>query len=266
MDLNQYLARIGYGGSCVPTRETLFALHRAHLLTIPYENLDIHLGRELTLDLEKIFTKLVHEERGGWCYEMNGLFTWALRELGFDVQMLSSVVGSAAHDGAPDDHLILLVTLDEPWLVDVGFGNAFLEPLPLAPGEYTQGFRTYRLEQHDLHGTEDAWLFHNASGTPYGFTLQLRTFDSFARRCHELQTLPDAGFVRSTTCQRFVDSGILVLRGAVLRTLTASGTDEHIIDNLTDYQDALSHQFGLRFEGIDTLWEKVWRSHLEWSA
>lgn len=74
MDVDAYLVRIGYEGRLEPTPETLYALHRAHLLAIPYENLDIHLGRPLTLSLPDIFDKLVTQKRGGWCFEMNGLF------------------------------------------------------------------------------------------------------------------------------------------------------------------------------------------------
>ena len=81
MNLHDYLARVGYTGALTPTRDTLFALHRAHLRAIPYENLDIHMGHALLLDEAHIFHKLVTEGRGGWCYEMNGLFAWALRAL-----------------------------------------------------------------------------------------------------------------------------------------------------------------------------------------
>src|SRR4051812_15166720 len=92
MDVNAYLERIGYHGSHEPTLATLTAIHRAHLLTIPYENFDIHLGRTLSLDLEKTFDKIVRQHRGGWCYEMNGLLAGALHELGFDVTLLASGV------------------------------------------------------------------------------------------------------------------------------------------------------------------------------
>lgn len=105
------------------------ALHRSHLYAIPYENLDIHLGRKLTLDPDHIYHKIVEERRGGWCYEMNGLFSQALRQMGFDVTLLGSSVGSPAQGGVDGDldHLILLVQVDkQPWLADVGFGKGLL--------------------------------------------------------------------------------------------------------------------------------------------
>src|SRR5262249_39813398 len=131
MQLNDYLARIGYTDSPAVNLETLTALHRAHLLKITYENLDIHLGRYLTLDERAIFEKIVTNRRGGWCYEMNGLFAWALREMGFSVRLMASAVNRVVNgDGAERGHLILLVEIDRPYLADVGFGNGFLTPLP----------------------------------------------------------------------------------------------------------------------------------------
>ena len=110
MKLENYLQRIHYTGPLAPTEATLRQLHRAHLLAIPYENLDIHLGRRLTLEIEHVYTKIVDRGRGGWCYEMNGLFAWALRELGFDVTLLGSSVGEPAQ-GADGDQGVWLYPL-----------------------------------------------------------------------------------------------------------------------------------------------------------
>src|SRR5690349_13822179 len=85
MQLSAYLDRIGYGGPVRADLATLKALHRAHLLTIPYENLDVQLGRRVTTDPADAYDKIVRRGRGGWCYEMNGLFAWALGEIGFSV-------------------------------------------------------------------------------------------------------------------------------------------------------------------------------------
>ncbi len=143
--LDRYCARIGYAGPRDATLTTLRALHRAHLLAIPYENLDIHLGLPLTLDREAMFTKLVDERRGGWCYEMNGVFGRVLETLGFSVRYLSGAVGRAERGWrAQGNHLVLLVTLDRPWIADVGFGDGFLTPLPLEVGHFRQDFLQYR--------------------------------------------------------------------------------------------------------------------------
>ena len=211
MQLTDYLERIHFDGNLMPTLDTLTRLHRAHLLAIPYENLNIHLGRTLTLDPAQIFDKLVTQRRGGWCYEMNGLLAWALREIGFDVTLLASDVRhDMVGDGSAGDHLILLVRLDRPYLADVGFGNGLIEPIPLEPGAYTQRFLTYQLI-HDAD--DDRWFFQNQryGGPGFVFTLQPRTLPYFTQRCHELQTLPDSGFVRTTVCHRFTPEGFITL-------------------------------------------------------
>lgn len=261
IQLDAYLTRIAYTGPRTVTAETLCHLHRAHLLAIPYENLDIHLGRALTLDLPRIYTKLVEEKRGGWCYEMNGLFAWALRTLGFPVTLLGSSVGVPAQGVDDLDHLILLVHLAQPWLVDVGFGNGLVEPLPLAPGQYQQGFLEFQLEQQ-----ADRWYFHNdpQNGKGYGFTLLSRQLPDFAARCRELQTSPESGFVRTTVCHRFTNAGIVSLRGAMLKRVTARGTVEEEITTLTQYRTILQEAFGLAPTLAAGLWETVWTRHLAW--
>ncbi|MBI3164765.1 MAG: arylamine N-acetyltransferase, partial [Chloroflexi bacterium] len=108
MDIPAYLNRINYHGSTAPTVDTLRALHRAHLLTVPFENLDIHHNKPIVLDEAALFEKIVVNRRGGYCYELNGLLASVLRELGFDVTMFSSNV---IHGGIPAevDHLTLLI-------------------------------------------------------------------------------------------------------------------------------------------------------------
>src|SRR5688572_12691144 len=150
MDVDRYLRRIGYQGPRTPTLETLKALHRAHLLSVPFENLDIHFGTRIALDGEKLADKILTRSRGGFCYELNGLFGELLRSLGFRVDLLSARVADAEGSFGPEfDHLTLLVHLDSPWLADVGFGDSFRLPMRLEHGfELTDESGTYRLA-HD---------------------------------------------------------------------------------------------------------------------
>ncbi|TDI15991.1 MAG: arylamine N-acetyltransferase, partial [Acidobacteria bacterium] len=99
MEINAYLKRIGYRGSRQPTAETLRQLHRAHLLAVPFENLDIPLGHPIVLSLPSFYDKIVRRRRGGFCYELNGLFGWLLEQLGFTVVMLSARVFEGAQPG-----------------------------------------------------------------------------------------------------------------------------------------------------------------------
>src|SRR5262249_26469036 len=98
----EYVARIGYDGPLEVTHETLAQIHLAHLLTVPFENLDIHLGRPILLDLDRIFDKIVRRRRGGFCYELNGLFGWLLGALGFDVTMVSARVANERGEFSPE--------------------------------------------------------------------------------------------------------------------------------------------------------------------
>lgn len=249
-------------GELDPTPTTLRQLHRAHLLNIPYENLDIHLGYELSLDLNTIFQKIVLERRGGWCFEMNSLFAWALRELGFEVTLLSAAVNRhRAGDKAEGNHLTLLVSLDESYLADVGFGDGPLEPLPLKQGEYVQDFLSYTLESR-----ADRWTFYNhlhGSAEQFDFTLEPVQLTDFADCCHQLQTSPDSGFVKVTVCQRFTATGILSLRGAVLSRITSAGRSEQVIRSADEYAYLLQRDFGLNVDAYK-LWPEVWRSHRAW--
>ncbi len=265
MDVDAYLARIGYEGRLEPTLTTLQGLHRAHLLSVPYENLDIHLGRTLTLSLPEVFNKLVTQKRGGWCLEMNGLFAWALRELGFAVTLLgASVVRAGAPPKPQPDHLIVQVDLERPYLADVGFGDGLLEPLPLEPGRYRQGFFDFALTQ-----TGGVWYFQNhpqGSAPGFVFTLEPYRLTDFAETCGTLQTSPESGFVRVTVCQRLTPTGVVTLRGATFRVVTAAGVEERVLEGADEFDRVLRERFGLGLPEASDLWPRVWASHQAWVA
>jgi N-hydroxyarylamine O-acetyltransferase len=264
MKIAAYLKRINYQGSLEATLETLHTIHRQHLLTIPYENLDIHLGRRLELNEAHIFEKIVTEKRGGWCFEMNGLFAWVLRELGFEVELLSGAVGRERVGAeAQGNHLVLLVKLEGHYIADVGFGD-LPEPLPLREGEYEQGFLKVRL-------TRDGqwWRFHNheyGGAKGFDFTVKPHQLSDFALQCHRLQTSPESGFVQKTVCQRFLPDGFATLRGAVLTTVKESGVQKRVIDSEEEYDNVLHEVFGLELPEVRELYAKVWQRHLDWIA
>jgi len=147
MEIKAYIKRINYKGSLEPTVETLRGLQLAHLQTVPFENLSIHAKEPILLQEDSLFEKIVMRKRGGFCYELNGLFAALLRELGFEVTMLSA--GVAKNDGGfgPDfDHMTLMVSLEERWLVDVGFGDSFQQPLLIDSRDVQlQGVRSYQI-------------------------------------------------------------------------------------------------------------------------
>lgn len=260
MDLDRYLGRIGVAGRPAANLDTLARIHRAHLGAIPYENLDIHLGRPLHLGAAAAFAKLVDRRRGGWCYEMNGLLGWALEALGFRVDYLAGTVGrERTGDVAQGNHLLLLVHLERPYLADVGFGDGLIEPVPLAEGPIVQEGFGYRLSR-----SGDRWIFHNhpgAGAASFDFTVEPHRIEQFAAQSHRLQTLPESSFVQHTVCQRWTGSAMVTLRGAVLRSTTPAGTTERDLESREAFSATLAETFGLDEPGLGSLWEAVWRRH-----
>lgn len=265
MNLEDYFKRINYSGPREPTLDVLNAIHAAHLRTISYENLDIHLGVEVTLGLVQIVDKIVNRQRGGWCFEMNSLLAWVLTELGFNVTLLGAAVGRQDGDESTHlNHLVLRVDLDESYLVDTGFGNGFLYPIPLAEGTYRQDF-----VQHDLCIQNGYWCYKNITdGFGYDFTTQPRAIEEFAAQCQRLQTSPESGFVKSTVTQRFIDDRHVALRGLVLKEMSAKGITKRDIDTHAEYSKLLTDTFrlGLTQPQIDQLWAIVKHKHREWVA
>jgi N-hydroxyarylamine O-acetyltransferase len=192
MDPDAYLARIGAERPAAPTAEALCSLQVAHVLHVPFEILDIVIGRPISLELPAIYDKIVVRRRGGFCYELNGLFAWLLEGLGYRVTRLSArTVDEEGALGPEFDHLVLRVDLDEPWLVDVGFGDTFREPLRLVEGLGQVGSlgRAYRLDRDG----DDWTLFERptpeAPWSPqYRFTLVSRALADFVAMCRWQET------------------------------------------------------------------------------
>jgi N-hydroxyarylamine O-acetyltransferase len=212
LDINAYLQRIGYHGDRSPTLETLRALHRAHLLSVPFENLNIARGWPILTTEQALFQKIVVGRRGGFCYELNGLFAALLRALGFDVTLLSARVVNAAGEVGPEfDHLTLLVQLEECWLADVGFGDSFVEPLRLdQPEEQVQDSGAYRV----THDGEQWSVLERVAGEwkpQYYFSLQPRRIEDFDAMCRFHQSSPDSPFTRKRVCTRATGSGRVTL-------------------------------------------------------
>jgi N-hydroxyarylamine O-acetyltransferase len=148
LDLDAYLHRIGHATEVAPTAESLAALHRAHVASIPFENLDIVLGRGIAVDLDSVQEKLVGRRRGGYCYEHGVLFAAALERLGFGVErMLARVGGEQLERPRAKTHMTVRAHADgASWLADVGFGSGLLRPLPFdGSGPQAQGGWTFEL-------------------------------------------------------------------------------------------------------------------------
>ncbi|MBK9611552.1 arylamine N-acetyltransferase [Candidatus Amarobacter glycogenicus] len=246
--LPAYLQRIGYEGPVAPTVETLQGMHRAHFLHVPFENLDIQRGVPIVVDLDHNYDKIVTRGRGGFCLELTSLFAWALREIGFKVDILGGrVLAASGQLGEPLSHMALAVYLDEPWLADVGFGGRVAQPLRLSErGPQTSGASTYTVANdgdHWLVTCLDPWLALQAPRT-YVLTLQPRELGEFAGVCHWLQTSPDSAFTRGDVVSLSTDHGRLSYSPGRL-TIASGDTREEREVAPEGVGPALSEHFGI---------------------
>ena len=242
-----YLARIAYSGPTEPSAETLRALHRAHMLAVPFENLDISLGRKILTDENRILHKIVEEHRGGFCYELNGAFAALLRALGFQVTLLSARVARANGGEAPEfDHLALRVDLEQSWLADVGFGESFLEPLRLESNrEQVDPAGRFRLVQVEERIQMEKAELDGSWKRQYSFTLQPRELREFSGMCHYHQTSPDSSFTRSRICSRATPEGRVTLSEMKLISTRNGTRDERTLNSVKERAAVLREHFGI---------------------
>jgi N-hydroxyarylamine O-acetyltransferase len=247
---DSYLKRIGYAGLTSPNPDLLRNLHRAHLLSVPFENLDIAFGRRIVCEEQFFLKKIVDRHRGGFCYELNGAFAALLRALGFHVTLLSARVPREDGSQTPEfDHLTLRVDLEEPWLADVGFGDCFLSPLRLElDTEQAQDGRKYRIteEAGSLHveRTESGGVWKRQ----HSFTLTPRRLDEFAAMCHFHQTSPESPFTRKKLCTLATANGRITLSDSKLIVTCNGGREERILESEQEWRKALKNFFGITLE------------------
>ena len=214
MSTRAYLKRIGYHGRIQPGPDVLRKLQRKHLLSIPFENLDIHLGRPIVLTENAFYDKIVKHHRGGFCYELNGFFALLLDRLGFKVSMLSARVARKGRGFSPEfDHMTLLVRLKHPWLVDVGFGDSFTKPKRLdISGPQADHGKDYRFTLRDGRILLSRRLRRSGVWEPqYLFSLRPRKLEDFIPRCRWQQTSPRSHFRKGRICTRLSSNGRLTL-------------------------------------------------------
>ncbi len=260
MDLQAYLDRIGFEGTPRVDVATLTQIQQRHLLTIPYENISVQLSEPVGLAPGPIFEKIVHGDRGGWCYEMNGLMQWALQEIGFDVmRMAGGVMRSAIGDIALGNHLVLAVQLDEVWIADVGFGDGCKAPFPLCDGTITeQGLR------FSLRRLEDGfWRFGShqfSSTTDFDFETVSADEELLEAQCHHLQSAEDSPFVATLVCQKHEPAAIQTLRGRVRSTISGAGVTRWVVDSPAELNDELAETFGIGMD-LTAIWPNIVARH-----
>jgi len=251
MEINTYLERINYTNSVKPDTQTLYGLHLAHMLAVPFENLDIGLKRPIHIDERSIWDKIVISKRGGFCYELNGLFAWLLKQIGVDVTYLNARVFNRDGElGSHFDHLTLLVQIpgqSSRWVADVGFGDSFNEPLHLETGrEQHQGLRAYRIEQ-----TVEGYIvwqkdYDGSWERQYFFDLQAHKFpDDYEVGCTYHQTSPKSSFTHKNIISKATPNGRVSLEhGKLILTKNGQRTERPVAGD-EDYRKLLKKHFDI---------------------
>jgi len=247
MNTSEYLLRIGIETAVNADAEGLKLLHRQHLLNVPFENLDIHWKRRIVLDTDEFFKKIVDERRGGFCYELNGLFNILLRELGFRTRLVSARVFGEQGFGPEFDHAAIIVTIGElEYLVDVGFGDFTYEPLRIVAD----------IEQHDREGEfvirraeygvlETAKMIEGVWIPQYKFSTLGRHLSEFAEMCDFQQYSPKSHFTKGVLCSILTETGRTTLTGTRLIVTGNGERTETAVESKRDFEKHLQKDFGI---------------------
>ena len=249
VDLQAYAARIEYGGEFTPTLATLRDLHLAHATHIPFENLDILLGRPIRLDLESITAKLIEARRGGYCFEQNALFAAMLEAIGFRVTRLAARVRMGAVEIRPRSHMLLAVDVEgESWLADVGFGgDGLLLPVRLKADEVQQHFGwQYRVMVDGGSYILQTWRPQGWLDL-YGFTLEEQYAVDYEVSNHFTSTFPQSPFVNKLVVQRPGKDVRLTLVNRQLTEQRPDGVSETTLADDDAVLETLEKRFGLFF-------------------
>ena len=263
-ELPRYLKRIEFAGEPRPDLGTLAEIVRLHVASFPFEALDVQLGNPPGLDPAAHFVKLVECGRGGWCYEQNGLLGEMLHSIGFEVTRLSAAVMRQVRGGASHGtHLALRVDLDQPYLVDVGFGGSLTQPLPLAEGEWADGpFRVSLAKLDDGY-----WRFGERLGDaePFFFDFLDEPADEgeLARLCAWQGTAEDSYFVVNLVAQRRDGDTRRTLRGKVLTETSFEGTTRREIADANGLVSTLREGFALDLPEAALHWPSIVARHTE---
>jgi len=249
LDLAGYLARVEYAGSPDRSFQTLQRLHLAHATHVPFENLDILLGRSIALDLPSLQAKLVTARRGGYCFEQNSLFAAVLEAIGFSMTRLAARVRMGTDHIRPRSHMLLAVTVEgTQWLADVGFGgDGLLLPILLDQKEPAEQFgRAFRVDDRGdvkvlqtLHA--DGWF------DLYAFTLEPQYPIDYVVANHYTSTHPESVFVKTLVAQRMTIESRWVLRNRELTEMSPAGNATRSLSNDEALLAELARVFGLHF-------------------
>ena len=246
----RYLERIGHSGDVRLTTDGLENLHRAQVHTIPFENFDILLGRGISLEPAALFNKLVRRLRGGYCFELNGLFLMALQSFGFEARALLARVHRNGTTMGRNHQISLVTVRGRQWISDVGFGSQHLPaPVPLEVGNVvTLDGHVFRLIEVGPFGTMVQVLRNDLWQDLYSFDMQYVFPGDIAHGNHFTSTHPDSFFTYARVAALPSAGGRVSLFNRTLKTVRAGGEHTRELPEGRGYLDALKDYFGIELD------------------
>lgn len=250
MEVEKYLSRINYKSKVRLNEECLRELHRCHIFSIPFEGLDVQINRRIVLDIQSIYEKVVLNNRGGFCYELNYLFHTLISKLGFKSALLSSrIYDDDGRIGPEYDHMSLIVRLDCDWLLDVGYGDLFIEPLKIhEESNQEDEFKIYQiqpLEEHRfllLESLKDEALFQKR----YEFDERPKKIEDFQDQCYAKQYSPDSYFVKNRVCTMPFPAGRKTLFNDKFSKRVGERKVEEVVADEGTFRAVLEKEFGMK--------------------
>lgn len=249
MNISKYLQRLKIENITQPDLINLKLLHKNHLYNIPFENLDIHYNRKIILDFEQLEKKILSNNRGGFCYELNGMFYKLLSELGYKVKMICAGVYNNEGIPGPDcDHMALIVKInDEEYLADVGFGDNFLEPLKFELDTIQKdetGF--FKIVKHNENYYE---LLRSSDGTKfkgeYLFKIVEEKLENFQAMCNYHQISPESHFTQKRVCSKAIENGRITLSDLKIIETESGVKSEIQLNSEEEFLESLKKYFGI---------------------
>jgi len=249
VNIEQYLKRIEYRGNVKTDLNCLMQLHKSHVMAIPFEALDAQLGRKINLDIPSVFEKVIVQKRGGYCYELNHLFHTLLTTIGFENHLISARVYDDGKYGPAFDHMAIVVNLDGEWLVDVGYGDLFIEPIRLQHNlEQEDHFKFYKIQRLNTHEA----ILHESLKKNIDYRIRYlldtrkRQIADFEEQNRFKQSSPDSHFVKNRICTIATKTGRKTILNETFKVKQNENLMSRVIENEKDLHQILAQEFDIR--------------------
>ncbi len=247
MDKKKYLERIKYTGFIEVADDVLIGLHKQHVYQIPFENLDVYYKRIFNLDLASIYQKIITNERGGFCYELNLLFNWLLKEVGFFSRIIAArIFNEQGTPGPKFDHMAVYVKTKKEFLVDVGYGDLFVSPIEIKIGIQWDGWNYFQIDRLNDH---EYLLSMSPDGLNYKkryiFSLNVVKEEDFNSICLDKQTNPNSYFVKNVVCTKPTQTGRTTIFNNKLIEKNGESRFETLIQDDDNLKRHLKEKFGI---------------------